>query len=290
MTELRVDEISSSWAIVAPDRAHLPHADDERSCPFCPGHEAATPPELARTDDASGQWVVRVVANKYPLTGTHEIVVESPGHHWDMTGTQQVRRVLAMWRDRYRLHCATSEAVVVFRNHNPAAGTSQAHPHSQVVALPTAPPGLARLTLPVAAHEEMLRRERTAGIRIVTETRRHTALVAYAGAAYETWILPRSTPGGFGDITDDETDDLATLLPSVLHALRFARGDPPYNLMIHSGRCADTATHRWYLRIVPRIGVPGGLELATGIHVSTVTPEAAAADLRQHLPPANPTA
>ena len=54
MPELRRDPVVGRWVIVAPERAERPNAflslprdrDDPASCPFCPGHEATTPPEV----------------------------------------------------------------------------------------------------------------------------------------------------------------------------------------------------------------------------------------------------
>ena len=74
-------------------------------CPFCPGNEDKTPPELlayhdpGREKNAPGWWV-RVVPNKYPAlavegslnktgfgmydwmngVGAHEVIIETPEH------------------------------------------------------------------------------------------------------------------------------------------------------------------------------------------------------------------
>jgi UDPglucose--hexose-1-phosphate uridylyltransferase len=282
VTELRRDPATGDWLLIAPRRAALPRATGQDNCPFCPGNEAVTPPELARVQDDRGRWLVRVTANKYPLADTHEVVIESPSHHWDMTGHRQVGRVLRVWRDRYRVHCATHQVVVIFRNHDPAAGASQAHPHSQIVALTAVPPGLASRNPPADVLRAVVDRERSDRTRLIGESRRFAAFVPYAGDAYETWIVPLAAAGSFTEATDDDLGDLAALLPQILGSLRRALHDPPYNLMINSGSCSgqDPGHCCWYLRIIPRLATPGGFELATGVHVSTVTPEAAAGLLR----------
>ena len=58
MPELRRDELSGGWVLLAPGRAARPHtfpasSADARTapadCPFCPGNEQMTPPEVYRT-------------------------------------------------------------------------------------------------------------------------------------------------------------------------------------------------------------------------------------------------
>ena len=81
--ELRRDELSGRWVLLAPGRAARPHtsrssvpdAPDADVCPFCAGNEQLTPPEVYRTGggapDTPG-WRVRVVPNLYPIVGGAE--------------------------------------------------------------------------------------------------------------------------------------------------------------------------------------------------------------------------
>src|SRR5215471_8975625 len=108
MSELRKDPFLERWVVLAPDREHRPrpsHGEDAKEhCPFCPGHESETPPEvlaLGRTDGRANApgWQVRVFPNKYPAfdlnaqapascppfvaqpaRGAHEVIVSSPDH------------------------------------------------------------------------------------------------------------------------------------------------------------------------------------------------------------------
>src|SRR3989304_5198350 len=68
-TELRKDPTSGRWVLVT-NRARRP--SDGPRCPFCPGHEAETPPEIAayRSDGQppnSSDWLVRVIPERAPL-------------------------------------------------------------------------------------------------------------------------------------------------------------------------------------------------------------------------------
>jgi UDPglucose--hexose-1-phosphate uridylyltransferase len=78
MSELRKDPIVDRWVIVAPERARRPEMTVEHArhapsaiCPFCPGQEGHTPPELlARrapgTQRNAPGWTLRVFPNKFP--------------------------------------------------------------------------------------------------------------------------------------------------------------------------------------------------------------------------------
>ena len=78
MPELRKDPIVGRWVIIAPDRAkrpitvkNEPASTGTAFCPFCEGHEQATPPEIqcyrSRESRPNGPgWRVRTVPNKRP--------------------------------------------------------------------------------------------------------------------------------------------------------------------------------------------------------------------------------
>ncbi|MFL6242437.1 MAG: hypothetical protein ACJ73V_05375, partial [Acidimicrobiia bacterium] len=167
MPELRRDELTGRWVLLAPGRAARPHtfgssardAPGPDACPFCPGNEHLTPPEVYRTGggapDTPG-WRVRVVPNLYPIvggadagpgaTGAHEVVVLSPAHEASFARLeqQQATVVLTVLRDRARHHLAAGRAFVqVVINHGRAAGASIEHPHAQIVALDLVPPAVA---------------------------------------------------------------------------------------------------------------------------------------------------
>ena len=86
MPELRKDPIIDRWVIIAPERADRPNAlvrprpeRDGEPCPFCPGNERMTPPELLVHHDAAPGWSVRVVPNRYPALRT-EIQMSRAGN------------------------------------------------------------------------------------------------------------------------------------------------------------------------------------------------------------------
>ena len=81
MPELRKDPVIGRWVIISTERAKRPtdfiatepeeEPGDGGLCPFCPGNELMTPPEiLAYREPGSSPngpgWHTRVTANKFP--------------------------------------------------------------------------------------------------------------------------------------------------------------------------------------------------------------------------------
>src|SRR2546423_3657966 len=80
MPELRKDPIVGRWVIIATDRTKRPHDFAARTeprrglCPFCPGQESMTPPELLahRPPDGPGArpnapgWRARLLPHRFP--------------------------------------------------------------------------------------------------------------------------------------------------------------------------------------------------------------------------------
>jgi UDPglucose--hexose-1-phosphate uridylyltransferase len=178
MPELRKDPIVGRWVIIATDRSRRPidfpvEREPPRAgiCPFCPGQEGKTPPELlahrppdgpAARRDVPG-WSLRVFPNKFPALmiegnldragegvydrmngiGAHEVIVETPDHSksFAQLSEPEIEGVLSAYRDR--LHDLKLDRrfkyVMIFKNHGSLAGASMEHAHSQLIALPVVP-------------------------------------------------------------------------------------------------------------------------------------------------------
>jgi UDPglucose--hexose-1-phosphate uridylyltransferase len=297
-------------------RPALPERDD--ACPFCPGNEDRTPPEIDRLPHA-GAWAVRVVPNLFaalsgegpvaptgpplfremPGVGSHEVIIESPRHdaRLDTMELGDVARVIEMWGIRYRALIARPHirAVVVFKNFGPLAGTSLVHTHSQVVATPVFLPRLLR-RLDVArryadengtcVYDDVVAAERERKVRVVAECGPFLAFEPYsAGSPFETWIVPTAHQASFGDLVDEHVEDLACAIRDVLRAIRAACADPDFNLVIFSAPSdgiAETTFH-WHVKVLPKLATPAGFELGSAMSINTVPPEDAAEGLRAAL-------
>ncbi len=327
MSELRLNVVTREWVIIAPERAsrpsdsppsrrHIALAPHDSSCPFCPGNESMTAAEIDRCEAAPGQWQTRVVANMFPVLsrdvpglkprhnglktavngfGTHEVVIDSPRH--DLTiaqlSLQEVECIVRTYRARYQaLRADPSIAhIIVFKNHGYAAGTSLAHPHSQIVGTPVVSHQVRERIRTMEDHLalfgecvlcRLVAEEIDQAVRIVHLSPSFVAMVPYAAlSSYHLWVFPRRHMAWFGDISDDEVKDLAHTLQVVMKKLYRGLGNPDFNYLIRSAprTCTDEEYH-WYVSIVPRVGQAAGFELGSGIYVNPCLPEDAAAMLR----------
>jgi UDPglucose--hexose-1-phosphate uridylyltransferase len=271
------DSKTQRWVVIAPTRLNRPEsffakkAEEKPVCPFCPGNETLTPPEVYRIGpgetDAPG-WTVRVVPNKYPITDIHEVIIHGPDcedtlehlpHH-------HVEKVLTCYRDRYRAH-ENDGQVLIFCNQGAHAGASLSHPHSQLIVVPK------------QINFDALSREPIAHV-VKDNTFFVTYCPDFSQWPFELWIAPKAEGTRFGDIDTKELSDLASVLSDALKKVETVyadtryenihRGVPfGYNFYIYHGEY-------WYIRIIPRFIHRAGFELGTGLNVNVIDPSDAA--------------
>lgn len=291
-------------------------------CPFCPGNEALTPPEVwaegreGGVPDTPG-WKIRVIPNLYPALegeegegfppsasgrggrtarGRHEVIIHTPVHDLPLSrmGPDDALRLMHAYRLRYRALCALAgvKQVIFIVNHGREAGASLAHPHTQAFALPLVPRAVRDELRNARGHHDRgcplcaEREEARRGGRVVLENGGWTALAPFASRLpYETWFVPRRHEPDFGRARDGELRAMADILTRTLAALAHALGDPPYNLWLHAAPCdgKDYHYYHYHLELVPRLAVVAGFEMASGMHINVVDPEEAARKLRESL-------
>jgi len=316
MTRLRHDALHDTWVVIAPERGrrpqdvHLQAVPDPRTlCPFCPGNEPQTPPEILATGRAPGAspdrppWRVRVFPNRYPAVtdddGRHEVIVFSPGHDRDLAtlATGEIAEVLMVLQARV----AALEpvpglgAVIFFVNAGAGAGASLSHPHGQLLATPAVP---AVLRTEVAAgrhwraqHQRCLLCDLAAAAgegRLVAAERDALSWTPYASRfAWEVVLQPRRHQARFAAASGDVLAAVAGQLNATCRALRAVAGDPAYNLVLHTAPVGVEDFH-WHLELLPRLAPLAGFETGTGFHINPVAPESAASDLRRAIGAAAP--
>jgi len=264
VNELRRNLITGEPVIFAPDRAsRFP----DGGCPFCPGNEHETPPELARRGDP---WRVRVFDNKYPFAPRHEVIVESPRHDATFGEIDHPAEVVAMYVERYRAMDGSAH-IALFKNHGPTAGASLEHLHSQIAGLSFVPPRIARELEAFAASCPLC-----APLEHVIDESKHFVRIAPHGSAfaYEQWIVPRRHAANFSMMSDDEIGDLAMRLRDAARSME--RIAASYNWLFMN----FTRSGHWYVQAMPRMTNVAGFELATGTFIDIIDPAAAARRLR----------
>lgn len=328
MPEMRFNPITLDWVImapirnlkpddfhkVAPARPSRPPHDD--ACPFCPGNEHQTAPEICRATGPDGSWNVRVVPNKFSAfvpaddlqrecrgtfrsmtaLGAHEVVIEHPRHDLSFAEMEvpHLADILRIYRTRYQALQSVPHigAVVVFKNQGERAGSSLMHPHSQIIAAPVISSQV-RLRLQEARrfHElngaclycQVVQDELEAGERILESGPAFVAFVPYAALSpYHLWIFPRIHEPSFAAISDADITELAGVLSRQLRRIGIAAHDPDYNFTIRSAPVGEATSccFHWYLAIVPRVNHLAGFELGSGSYINSLPPERCAELLR----------
>ena len=249
-----------------------------------PNQFAAVTPEgdTTRTEDG-------LLFRKMGGFGVHEVIIESPSHNTPVAlmAYAQVEKVLIAYQERYNAlkRNPKIQNITIFKNYGWAAGTSLAHPHSQLVATPVLAPYYNQKF--DIAHEyyadtgrclycDLIARDIEETDRVVAETREFVVVHPYASRVpYETWIIPKTHFASFGMFPATHLAELARVLKDTLYCLYEELDNPAFNYMIDSTTTADEESpfYHWHLRIVPRITTIAGFEMGSGMYISTALPE-----------------
>ncbi|HEV7425091.1 MAG TPA: DUF4931 domain-containing protein [Thermoanaerobaculia bacterium] len=258
--------ITNDPVILAPGREQRPNVFEGAPCPFCPGAENQTPPEIARDGEP---WRIRVFPNRYPPTERAEVIVESAKHDEEFGALPEdhADRAIEMTFERYRSLAAKSAYVCIFKNHGRLAGASIPHLHSQLVGTPFVPlrPSREAEAFAPAARCPLCD---VSDHPLIAETD-HYRWIAPRGAtlAYQQWIVPKSHEHDLG-----EPRELAPILQASARAMRTISDSFNWAFVTfpHERRA------HWYVEIFPRVAMTAGYELGTCTFINSVDPIEAA--------------
>ena len=293
MPELRKDAVTGRWVIISTERRKRPtdfrlerhEVFRDEYCPFCPGHEELTPPEVfairssGAPPNAPG-WDLRVVPNKFPALqveggldregegmfdrmngiGAHEVIIETPHHEKTLASMSEgeIERVLAAFRARVLdlKQDRRFRYILIFKNHGGPAGATLEHPHSQLIALPIVPDFVREEIEGARRHYaakercvfcDIVHQEVATGRRVILENADVVALAPYAPRfPFETWLVPRRHGARFEDAARHEFEGLARLLKALLMRINRALESPPYNLIIHSSPFSEETSEFYH--------------------------------------------
>ncbi len=300
--EFLQNPINKRWVISAPRRAKRPNVAKGAVifCPFCDDKEEgiyqveAKTPEEVRRFGTQDKWLVKVLQNKFPFAPVHEIIVHSPNHdlNIDSLPLAQVELILKTYRYRYQLHHGKGK-IFLFHNRGKAGGESLPHAHTQLVVIPEAvkvdTPSLdpdssfGISPKPVEVHsldektnhlsQKLMEKEK-----MIENNHFYLFCPDTSQWPDEVWIAPKDRGREFGDITDAEIKDFASVLQRLIQImdLRHGKNDFTFNYYIYPGK-------DWYLRFIPRQKTIGGFELVTGIFVNTQDPKETLEFLKMHF-------
>lgn len=293
-----------------------PVHDDIAACPFEDLDRSGNGKPLLAYGGKK-DWVLKVVPNKYPAftngntgcpptfpLGPHRVMAGIGFHevfilrdHYKQIAELpviRVRELLHAYTERYR--ALKGEGCVnyisIFHNHGREAGATLTHPHSQLIAIPVVPPDVRRslegseryyLGERKCIHCAMLEYETKAKKRIVFENSRMIAIAPYAShSAFEIRIFPKDHRPYFETLTAKEEQGAAEALKATLWKLFKGLNNPSYNYFVHTAPAEGQGFdhYHWHIEIVPKSQVWAGFEIGTGIEISAISPESAAAFLR----------
>ena len=320
MTERRYDPITGEWRMFASKRQDRTFLPPEEFCPLCPTKEGGPPTEIPlpafdvavfenRFPSLLRQPPAAAVAGSelYPVapsTGANEVVVYSDDHHLGLADMEVARiaRVIEVWADRYAELGSRNEVayVFIFENRGVPIGVTLHHPHGQIYAYPEVPPRVRRELDVAATHIEdygtcvycdVVARERSDGIRVVTTNRSFLAFVPFAARfPYEIHVASLRHAASLLDLTDPERLALAEVVRAVIRGYDRLFGFPlPYVMSMHQAP-TDDGEHQhishFHMEFTPlhrtadKLKYLAGSELGAGAFINDTAPEDTAARLR----------
>jgi len=287
VSELRKDPIIGRWVIISTQRGKRPSDWGNEPalsgggfCPFCPGNEDKTPPEIVAIRNFGGQrdlpgWQIRVVPNKFPALqiegdldpkgygnydmmngiGAHEVIIENPNHATEFADFDHAHivKILNIYRERMLdlRNDPRFKYILVFKNHGVAAGASLEHSHSQLIATPIIPKRVSEElegsklffdSKERCIYCDIVQEELRVGTRVVESSDDYVVIEPFAPRfPFETWILPRHHYSHFETMPDSQYYSLAGVLKKTLQSLNKALGFPPFNFILHSAPVQDKA-------------------------------------------------
>jgi UDPglucose--hexose-1-phosphate uridylyltransferase len=296
MPELRRDPIVGRWVIIAPERASRPRDGAARMprspaglCPFCPGHEDKTPPEVyvwGRSPQAppnSPGWRVRVVPNRFPAlkiegdldrqadgiydrmngVGAHEVIVETPDHDRALKDLAPADLTEVLFSYKARILDLRNDLrfryILLFKNEGPQAGATLDHAHSQLIALPIVPRHVVEEIEGARRHFEHKERcifcdvvgqERKDRTRLVHENDEFVVFAPYAPRSpFETWIVPKRHASNYEAEPRERLALLGEALGTTLRRLAAALGNPAFNFIVHSNPLRDAPSPSYHWHV-----------------------------------------
>ncbi|MDH2427309.1 galactose-1-phosphate uridylyltransferase [Sphaerisporangium sp. TRM90804] len=240
-----------------------------------------------------------------PSAGRCEVVCFSPDHEASFAdlSPEQVALILEAWTDRTAelSRRPDVEQVFLFEDRGKEMGMSLVHPHGQIYAYPFVTPRTERVLAAVGAYRErtggnlfddILAAESADGGRLVVEAEHWTAFVPHAAHwPYEVHLYPRRRVPDLTALDDDARAEFPAVYLDVLR--RFDRlfgedtGPVPYISSWSQAPLSAPGEFALHLELFTVRRTPAklkhlaGSELLMDVFVNEISPESAAARLRE---------
>lgn len=265
-------------------------------------------------------WRVQIVPNKYPAVihdgaiaklykkgpysviagvGYHELLI-TRDHDKNFLEISKEEAVLVFraFRDRYSTLLDDKEIayISIFHNWGPKAGASVYHPHYQMIAVPVVPPDVDHSLNgsrryfekhKKCVHCVQIAMERKEKKRVIFENEYAIAFAPFVSRyEFEVRIFPKEHLPFFEDTPAYVISCMVETLRHVLRSLKKSLNDPDYNFFIHTAPIKDKLKYKhyhWHIEVQPKINIPAGFELGTGIEINVVDPDMAVRIIKRYV-------
>lgn len=294
MPEFRRDPIIGRWVIIDSSRKFDKvissnsefYPKDHSNCPFCPGNESMTRPEiLVYTSNKcripnTDEWDLRIIPNNKPILqiegdlnrraegmydkmegiGAHEIIIETPDHNANINNIApsyyenifkaSIARIKDLRNDTRLAY------ILIFKNSGISAGAAYEHPHSQLIAMPIVP---RRVKEEIDGSKkyfsykercvycDIISHEISNKSRVIIENEHFVAICPYASRyPFETWILPKKHNSDFDSISNYELTSFSEITYKVFSKINKVLDDADYSLLIHTSPLKESSLEHFH--------------------------------------------
>ncbi|PIP46549.1 MAG: hypothetical protein COX15_00370 [Candidatus Colwellbacteria bacterium CG23_combo_of_CG06-09_8_20_14_all_42_19] len=263
-------------------------------------------------------WRVQLIPNKYPAVfhdgfaakekeigpyktvfgaGYHDLLITKDHNaNFPRLSKNDANLVFRAFRDRYAIFLDDPDVayISIFHNWGPKAGASVYHPHYQMIALPVIPPDVEHSLAGSKRYFQKNRRcvhcvqlawEKKERKRIIYENNCAVVFAPFVSKSeFEIRIFPKQHLPFFEDTPENIMDCVVEALQKALKLMEKSLKDPDYNFFIHTAPLNNKnrfSHYHWHIEIIPKINIPAGFELGTGIEINVVDPDEAAKHIRK---------
>jgi len=287
------------------------------TCPFEDPQASGNAPALIRIPADTGKdWEIQLIPNKYPavsvdgkLTDGHHgpyPVRSGVGYHdvlitrdhfknFAEISPEKAFLVFKTFQERYR-EVAKDKRIAyisIFHNWGPKAGASLFHPHYQIISIPVIPPDVGHSLEGSTrylkknkrcVHCDIIGFEIAEKKRIIFENKEAVVFTPFVSREpFEFRVFPKKHMPFFEDTPEKELRLIVQALHKSINLFEKRFKNTDYNFFIHTAPTRDKKKYghyHWHIEIQPKISIPAGFELGTGIEITVVDPNEAAAFIR----------
>lgn len=244
-----------------------------KQCPFCPGNESLTSPEIFALRDPtlppnSSKWEVRVVPEKKAVLkkegelsrcgigmhdmmntiGTHELIIETPKHINNISEEEhlQIKKVFTVYQRRIK-ELGDDQRFrypLIFKNQKEKSPYKMGHTYSQLIAFPITPKKIKDELINAKNYYEykercifcdILQQEQNDEKRVILKNNHFIAFVPFASRfVFETWILPLEHQSDFALESEEKLLDLAEIFKKILTKIEKIIGNRPLSYALYT--------------------------------------------------------